>query len=163
VCTCAFGQKTPTSKDTLWLGDAELSLGLPRDLVISRLSEKNNIVKIDEDENTLSIRTKTPPYDVSGEVVFRNGRLVYAMRDWSSDPDAVSFLYTLRSVLIHFGNEGKHMCLVSTGGSQGPDGQTQSIAMVCGAKRLIMSVNEIFPGPQKGKSISLQEEIGSLD
>jgi hypothetical protein len=106
VCTCAFGQKTPTSKDTLWLGESELSLGLPRNLVTSRLAEKNNMVKIDGDENILSIRTKTPPYDISGEVVFKNGRLVYAMRDWSSDRDAVSFLYTLRSVLIQFGNEG---------------------------------------------------------
>jgi len=158
----AFGQKAPTPKNSIWLGDAELTVGMPRDSVISRLAEKNNITKIDDDENTLMVRTKTPPFDGnSGEVIFKNSKLVYAMRDWSSGPDAVSFLYALRSVIIQFGDEGRHLCLVTTGGSQGSDGQSQSIALICGAKRLTMSVSEVFSGPYKGKTTSLQEEIGS--
>lgn len=163
LCTSAFSQKTPIPKTTLWLGDTELTLGLARDLVISRLAAKNNIVKIDNDENALSVRAKAPPYDVSGEVMFKNGKLIYAMRDWSSNPDAVSFLYTLRSIMIQFGKESRHVCLVTTGGSQGTGGQSQSIAMICGAKRLVMSVNEIFSGPYKDKSTSIHEEIGSAE
>jgi hypothetical protein len=54
------------------------------------------------------------------------------------------------------------MCLVTTGGSQAAGGQSQNIAVICGTKRLVMSVNEIFTGPHKGKSTSLQEQIGSL-
>jgi len=157
----AIGQKAPDTKDILSLGNTELTLGLTRDVVISRLTEQNTITKFDNDENALLVRSKNPPY-ISGEVIFKSGKLVFAERDWSSDSDSVSFLSALRGVLIQFGNEGRHMCLVTTGGSQAAGGQSQNIAVICGAKRLVMSVNEIFTGPHKGKSTSLQEQIGSL-
>jgi hypothetical protein len=161
-CCTALGQTKPTVKDSLVLGGVELTIGMASDVVIARLAGDNNITKIAGDDNALMIRWKAKSPEESGEVMFKNKKLVYAERDWSSASDAVSFLYALRSILIQFGSEGRHVCLVVTGGSQGADGQSQNIALICGAKRLEMSVNEVFSGPYQGKSTSLQEVIGSV-
>jgi hypothetical protein len=76
----AIGQKAPDTKDILSLGNTELTLGLTRDVVISRLTEQNTITKFDNDENALLVRSKNPPY-ISGEVIFKSGKLVFAERD----------------------------------------------------------------------------------
>jgi hypothetical protein len=161
LCSAAFAQKTPITRDGLTLAGTDLTLGMAKDVVIARLATESNVTKISGDNDTLLIRSKPDSPMESGEVIFKDKRLIYAERDWSSGEDAVSFIYALRSLLIQFGNEGRHFCSVATGGGQGTDGQTQKIALICGAKRLEISVNEVFSGPYQGKSTSLQEIIGS--
>ena len=154
LCTTSLAQK-PTTKDHLTLGGMDLTLGMAKEAVIARLATESNITKIDGDDDTLMVSSKPGSPPENGEIIFKDKKLIYAERDWSSGEDAVSFVYALRSVLIQFGIEGRHMCLVTTGSSQGPDGQTQRIALICGAKRLEMSVNKVFSGPNQGKSTSL--------
>jgi hypothetical protein len=160
LCTEALAQK-PTTKDHVTLGGADLTLGMAKDAVIGRLATDCNVTKLGGDDDTLLVSSKPDSPMESGEIIFKDKKLIYAERDWSSGKDAVSFIYSLRGLLIQFSNEGRHICLVTTGGSQGADGQTQKIALVCGAKRLEISVNEVFSGSHQGKSTSLQEIIGS--
>lgn len=94
LAASSWDQAKPDSKDTIWLG-MELSLGMPRDKVMSTLAQSYNLGRIGVDGDAWMVHDKSDQTNVLGEVEFDNSTLALVERDWTPPMSPSSLLLQL--------------------------------------------------------------------
>jgi hypothetical protein len=136
----------------------DLQLGDSKQVVMSRLAEKYTMVKL-EGDNWL-VKSKSTPSVTYGQVLFENGELTLASKDWTKgDEDSVGFVQSLYDAFDGLGKENKHFCYVQTETTKTSVAEIRSINLSCGAKELSIETRDTLSGGAKGKSTSIQEVL----
>jgi hypothetical protein len=158
-----YGQGKSPTKNTIWVGNMELQLGVSKQLVMSRLAEGYKLAKVGTEGDSWLVESKNAPV-IYGQVGFKNDKLDFASRDWTNgDEDSFTLVQDLYGALDQFGNEDRHTCYVDTRTSRTPTVESRSITLFCGAKRLVISTSDILSGEYKGRSTDIKELLLSSD
>jgi hypothetical protein len=165
VCALSGAQQQTSS---LQIGLVKVRLGMLKtelqneisgtgegDAVVHRTGDKlgNNVFVITE--NMWNIGTPRGD-DHAGDIRFRNGRVVYADREWLlKDSDAVD---AILGAIDSFQQGGLHACVISRDTLPDPDATYERAWIDCGARRLLITKAKI-----KGQEFrSITESIGSI-
>lgn len=155
----------PTPGESIWLGNTELQLGLPKETVISRLAEHYKLVKVPPEGEGWLVESEGTQPAMLGQVLFDKGKLVLAARDWTSgDEDSFAIAQAFYGAFDQFAKEGKHACKVDAHTNHSQGVESGFLTFYCGGskgavKRLVVTTTEVFSGEQKGKSVSIQEVL----
>ena len=139
-------------KASVVIGTAELSLGMPKDAVLARLSTDFKLINLHDDPSLGSesymIGTGGSPVIVIGEVQFRDKKLQSVSRNWEPENknDTIPFLKSLFAATASMHKEedtkglGFVTCLVHPESTQTPDVELQKIDFYCGPKLLSLQI-----------------------
>jgi hypothetical protein len=165
VCALSGAQQQPPS---LQIGLVRVRLGMSKIELqneISGTAEGEAAVHHTGDElgSNVFVMTEnmwnvgTPRGDShAGEVIFRNGRVVYAEREWLlKDSDAID---AILGAIDSFQQQGLRACVISRDTLPDPAAAYERAWIDCGARRLLITKAKV-----KGQEFrSITESIGSI-
>jgi hypothetical protein len=136
----ALGQSNrDTSKQSrILLDSTEVSIGMPRDVAISRLAQS---YKLDKQENSDSwiVMAKQnegnqTTYRAVGSVSFKDGKLNAVYKKWGPQDGHtdVDFARGIYGVIASLASRGKTDCRIRIGEDQQPTGEIRSAFIMCG-------------------------------
>jgi len=111
VAASALAQATQPSKQPSIRIGMSLQLGMPRDAIITKLSENYTVTKFKDAGDDWIVAGKDNPENWEGHLGFHGGKLTYASRSWTQgDEDKEAFAQALWGVMSHIDSEGQHSC-----------------------------------------------------
>ena len=143
-------QHTRVSLD---LGSATVWLGMPQTDVLLLLQSTGYKVSGEGETRTVSIG------DSPAMLGFKNGRLVYATREWYS-PGQDEMEVVIRA-LTYLASHGGTSCSIVRGRMNTPDGSADEIFVVCGERSLMFVKGKaVVKGAEEIPVVEVQERIG---
>ncbi len=131
----AQGQGT---QDSIYLGGTRLTLGMPKDAVVTALAGSYEVRSLGEGQfSSWTVSSKNgPPFKSVGNVVFRDGKLSSVLKYWGPEDQqkGVEFATSLYGVIDGFTQEGRRACTISVGQKQDPGYQSKAMFINCGNK-----------------------------
>ncbi len=145
-CVSAFGlmealgqSNHDTSKQgTIVLDSTEVSIGMPRDAVISRLAQSYKLEKQENSDSWIVMAAQNEgnqtTYRVVGSVSFKDGKLDAVYKKWGPQDGHtdVDFARGMYGVIASLASKGKTDCRIGTGENQQPTGEIKSAFITCG-------------------------------
>lgn len=119
-----------TGKDTILLGDEELSLGMPKAALLSRLGDRYRLDKL-EGADLWVVADRSEGVAI-GAVGFTDGKVVYVGREWRRE--GLSDLQAVYGVLAQFVREGRGVCMLNADHVQEPGQEGNTVWLHCGKK-----------------------------
>jgi hypothetical protein len=163
------GRPPQTQTATVVIGTTELSLGMPRDAVLARLTDFK-LINLHDDASagieSYMVATSDSPANVIGEVQFRDKKLQSVSRHWESESksETIPFLKSFYAAIEALRREedikglGFVTCLIHPGSTQAPDVEVQDIDFYCGPK--LLSVQIITANGKKfGNDVHIVETL----
>jgi hypothetical protein len=148
-------------KDEIWIGET-LHLGMSKSIVISRLAENNNLVKVQGAGDNWLVNPKGETNVSFGMLGFQNDKLTYISKDWTQgNEDAPAFAQALHTAFDGFANEDRTTCTVSAPVTRSSVAEMKYIIFSCGAKRLQILHTRIFSGAYQGERAQINEILSS--
>ena len=128
------GTMAQAKSQTITIGLAHLSVGAPKDTVISQLSSS---FTLRDHGSTLDVMTKgAPPIRYVAHISFKSDKLVEVIKDCSPDDQqkGVETVQALYGLIANFVQEGNQNCTLSLAESHEPVFEGKSAFIVCGKK-----------------------------
>ena len=148
----ASGQGAPEAQRvSLDIGGVEVWLGMPQKIASSEFA-KGGYDLIPPGDSSLVLRGAGNDVKEFGQVVFRNGRLVYASRDWPGGEKSIESVF---AILTSFAQKGSNLCVLSTEPLREPRFQMERLWVSCGKRTLFLKELTV---PEK--SWTVEEWIG---
>lgn len=147
-------------QEAIELGATHLTLGMPKDVVVSRLAEAYNVEpasKADNDSWLIWSKGESRKRLV-GNVSFRNGKLVWAVKQWtlSGQSQGAEFAKALYGVILEFARHGKKVCAIDAGETQSPKAEIRNVYITCGQKYISIS---IIRTPEHPEAATVEEVL----
>jgi len=150
----AAGQGAPeTQRVSLDIGAVKVWLGMPQKVANEEFARRGYDLNPPGDSSLVISGTGNNAKDL-GQVVFRNGRLVHAERDWPGGAESTESVF---AILTNFTREGSDLCSLSTEPLREPGFEMERLWVRCG-KRTLFLREETAPR----KSWGVSEWIGQL-
>jgi len=148
LAASAFAQATQPS---IWIG-VSLHLGMPRDAIITELSENYHVTKMHIEGDEWIVAEKNSPETWVGHLGFHSGKLTYASRAWTQ---------ALWGVMSQTKSEGHRSCLFDVPTTRSPTAEVRYVRLYCGAKRIEITITNVLNGEGKGQLVSIDEVLSS--
>ena len=138
-------------------GEIEMHLGLTKSEVIKRL-ENSYKTKYQDTDSWLVMSKHGPPYEIVGNMGFRNDKLISIIRNWGSfqGDNSYKLAGNLFSVLSALNQEGNTIAEVKTHSQQEPNLTIYSIVMHFANREVNIVVRS---GTAGEKRVSINESI----
>lgn len=142
---------TQPPQERIYAGNVSLQLGMEKDAVISKLAERDyKLTKLENSESSSESwivsqkNEQTGEYDLIATLQFKNGRLLWALREWAESWDTGSAkigknLYFLIKSLEESGNAA---CSIETKSQESPDLDSKDTLIHCGRRMVTVSVSK---------------------
>ena len=154
-------QVAQTPKDSISLGEVELSVGMAQDAVLSKLGEYFQLVKMTQTGGPRTRwRVLGKNRELIGSVTFVTGKLWAARKSWAYVPDDTGALRVAQALIDVVGNFEKQRNTACTIGTppteQQPDFREEEVVMTCGAKEIAVAVGG---PPGESSSVWVDESL----
>jgi hypothetical protein len=138
ICPIAKGQPL---RETIWLGDVELGLGMPRDVVVAKLAESYQLNKTEADSFWV-VSKDGPPHTVVGNVGFKNGKLSAVLKYWGPEDQqkGLEFANSLYAAIASLSKNAQESCSVNVGETNEPQVERKSAFITCGQRYIRMDI-----------------------
>jgi hypothetical protein len=143
---------------TIAIGSAHLTIGEPKDAVVSQLSSG---FTLKEHGTNLDVLTRgDPPTRYVAHISFKSGRLAEVIKDWSPDDQqkGVETGQALYGLIASFLQEGNQNCTLALGEAHDPGYEGKSAFIVCGRKYVKLT---LIRSTQWGDSVTLGEVLSA--
>jgi len=134
---------TPAKQPTIYIG-IELHLGMPRDMIITRLASHYKTRKISAEagvEGDEWLIEEKDSLTSIGQLGFTEGKLTYASRDWTQGgEDGYNFAHALRGAMTQIQKEGYEGCFFDVPSSQSPIAELEYLRLYCGPKKIVITI-----------------------
>jgi hypothetical protein len=146
------GQKVQQD-NSLLLGDVRLRLGMAEGTARRQLEVHHTIT-----EGGFVITKDGPPFERVGSVSFKDGRFVWATKDWDQRLDQVASVDVIRRLIALVA--GKTGCVTGTASIEEPTFRSSTLVIRCPSNRQVEASVSEAPG-SSGPSVSLRESYGT--
>jgi hypothetical protein len=162
LAASTFAQASQPYKQTsIWVG-MDLQLGMPRDQVITKLTADYSVTKLQLDGDEWAVADKNDPTIWEGHLGFRDGKLTYADRSWTGGTeDKYSFAQALWGAMSQMESEGLNSCTFDVPTTRSPVAEIRYVRFYCGAKKIEITIIDVFTGEAEGPSVSISEVLSS--
>jgi len=143
---------------TIAVGSVHLSLGMPKDTVISQL---NPSFTVRDHGSNLDVLTKGgPPVRYVAHISFELNRLSEVIKDWSPDDQqkGVETGEALYGLIASFVQEGNQNCALALGEAHDPGFEGKTAFIVCGKKYIKVT---LIHSAQIADSVILDEVLAA--
>lgn len=144
------GARAERRRESISLGEVNLSPGMPEDVVLSKLGDSYGLEKRKNNYNLASwvVRSKDAGKQIVGRVTFSKGKLVLVSKTWanSDDSGAVAIGRAILGVVANIKSEGSTTCTLSPSQEQEPGTNLQSVLIECGPRELEIGVDRSVSG-----------------
>ena len=153
--------QAPVKAPTIFIG-MELRLGMPKDVVISTLAATYKTLKLQGTGDDWFVQEKDDPPTTIGLLGFTDGRLTYAVRNWTQGyEDTFQFGQALHGAMAAIQREGHNSCLFDVSNNRSPTADMRDVRLSCGPKRIEVSTVEVLNGTGKGRYAYVKEILSS--
>ena len=136
----ALGQSNrDTSKQgTILLDSTEVSIGMPRDVAISRLAQWYKLDKQEKSDSWVVMAAQNEgnqtTYRAVGSVSFKDDKVDAVYKKWGPQDGHtdVDFARGIYGVIASLSDRGKTECRIGVGENQQPTGEIKSAFITCG-------------------------------
>jgi transposase len=151
----------PSKQPSIRIG-MSLQLGMPRDAIITKLSENYNVTKFQDTGDEWIVAGKNNPENWEGYLGFHGGKLTYANRSWTQgDEDKYAFAQALQGAMSQMDSEGQHSCTFDVPTTHSPAAEIRYVRLYCGPKKIEIMLTNVFNGEGKGQRVSISEVLSS--
>jgi len=151
----------PSIEASIWIG-MSLQLGMPRDAIITKLSENYRVTKVQAVPDDWVVAEKSNPEIWEGYLGFQGGKLTYASRSWTQgQEDKYAFAQALWGAMSQMESEGQHSCFFEVPTTRSPAAEIRYVRFYCGAKRIEIMLTNVLNGEAKGQQVSISEILSS--
>lgn len=161
LCLLLIIGSTTTQIQTIAVGSVRLSLGMPKNTVISQLSPEFIVRDLESEGGPpgLTVLAKAgPPFHYVAHISFKSDRLVEVIRDWSPDDQqkGVETGEALYGLIASFVQEGNQDCALRVNDVHEPGFEGKAAFIVCGKKYIKVTLSH---SSQYGDAVILGEVL----
>jgi hypothetical protein len=142
---------TQQPQERIYAGNVSLQLGMEKDAVISKLAEHDyKLTKLQSSESpgeswiVSQKNEQTGEYDLIATLQFKNGRLLWALRELAESWDTGSAKVgkNLYFLIKSFEESGNTACSVETKSQEAPDFDSKETLIHCGRRMVTVGVSK---------------------
>ena len=154
-------ERKETAQPSLELTPVRLVLGMPKEQVITLLTEYYDLApwKGGDVPDTWGVGEKNGIHFVVGILAFQNGSLTRAARFWKHEDTDFSVVRTLSNLIGLLRDEGFEDCKISTRKEPQPDSEHDAIVINCGPKGIVVSADAYHHGGKDLQTVEISEEL----